>query len=58
MWLFLNEDGIHGCLVSILFMRNSLKHKMKNTTPKLGVKVGCGHFLMMMENMDVGCQFY
>jgi hypothetical protein len=29
MWLFLNDDGKHGCLVSILFMRNSLKHKMK-----------------------------
>ena len=27
-------------------------------TPKLGVKVGCGYFLMRMENMDVGCQFY
>jgi hypothetical protein len=37
-------------------MRNSLKHKIK--TPKLGVKVVCGYFLMMMENMDVGCQFY
>ena len=25
--------------------------------PKLGVKVGRGYFLMMMENMNVGCQF-
>jgi hypothetical protein len=35
-------------------LRNSLKHKIK--TPKLGVKVGCGYFLMMMENMDVDRQ--
>jgi hypothetical protein len=34
------------------FQRRRLK------TSKLGVKVGRGYFLMMMENMDVGCQFY
>ena len=32
--------------------------KLRLRTPKLGVKVGCGYFVMMMENMDVGFQFY
>ena len=31
---------------------------MRLKTTKLGVKVGRGYFLMMMENMDVGGQFY